>query len=123
MGATPPDQRGGVGGWGMIDSITSLMYENSTLIGAIIVIAALAYIGTNGISASNPGLRRLVAYLCGLSQLVIGGFGFYFGASKELTLLYAQVYDFDLFRIEWAFVGAVAIIVGFVLFYQARTRM
>lgn len=106
-----------------MDPITSLMYENSTLVGAIILVGVLAYIGTNVISPSNPGLRRLVAYLCGLAQIIIGGFGFYFGASKEITLLFAQIYTLDIFRLEWTFIGAVAIIVGFVLVFQAYRRM
>lgn len=106
-----------------LDQITSVMYNNSTLIGAIIVIGLLAYIGTNTISPSNVRLRRLVAYLTGAALIVLGALGLYFGASKELTLLFAKIYLFDTFRIEWAGVGAAAIIAGFLLMRQAYTSM
>lgn len=60
----------------------SLMYQPSTLIAAIIVIGALAYIGTIAISPSNIELRRLVGYLTSIALVVIGVGSFFFGASK-----------------------------------------
>lgn len=101
----------------------SLMYQPSTLIGAIIVIAALAYLGTNVISPSNAELRRLVGYLASIALVVIGAGSFVFGASKEVVLLLEKVYDVDTFRIEWMFVGLLAIIVGMLLARQSLRRM
>lgn len=101
----------------------SLMYETSTLVGAIILVAALAYVGTNVISPSNIELRRLVGYLSSIALVVIGAGGFLFGASKELTLLLSKVYVFDAFRIEWMFVGALAIAVGLLLARQSLRRL
>ncbi len=106
-----------------MDAITSLMYENTTLIGSIILVGALTYIGTNAISPENVALRRLMGYLTGALLVMIGSFGLYFGASKELMLLYAHVYQFDIFRLEWTFVGIVAIVVGFLLAGQSFRRM
>jgi hypothetical protein len=106
-----------------LDQITNGMDSDSTLIGAIILVGLLAYIGTNTISPANVRLRRLVAYLSGAALIVLGALGFYFGASRELLLLYAKVYQFDTFRLEWAGVGAAAIIAGFLLMRQAYTRM
>lgn len=106
-----------------MDAITSLMYESSTLVGSIILVGALTYLGTNAISPGNIGLRRFVGYLAGALLIIIGCFGFYFGASKELTLLLAHIYQFDAFRLEWMFVGLVAIIVGFMLARQSFRHM
>lgn len=101
----------------------SLMYQPSTLIAAIIVIGALAYIGTIAISPSNIELRRLVGYLTSIALVVIGVGSFFFGASKEVLLILEKVYDFDVFRIEWMFVGLLAIIVGMLLARQSLRRM
>ncbi len=106
-----------------MDAITTLMYQNSTLIGSIILVGALTYIGTNAISPENVTLRRLIGYLTAGLLVVIGVFSFYFGASKELMLLFAHVYQFDIFRLEWTFVGAVAIVVGLLLASQSFRRM
>ncbi len=101
----------------------SLMYQPSTLIIAIIIIAALAYLGTNAISPSNIELRRLVGYLASIALVVIGVGGFFFGASKEVVLLLEKVYDFAAFRIEWMVVGLLAIVVGLLLARQSLRRM
>lgn len=101
----------------------SLMYETSTLVGAIIVIAGLAYLGTNAINPANIELRRLVGYLTSIVLVVIGAAGFLFGASKELVLLLAKAYVFDTFRIEWMVVGLMAIVVGLLLAHQSLRRM
>jgi hypothetical protein len=101
----------------------SLMYQPSTLIVAIIVIAALAYVGTNAISPSNIALRRLVGYLASIVLVVIGVGSFFFGASKEVVLVLEKVYEFDAFRIEWMFVGLLALIVGMLLARQSLRRM
>lgn len=106
-----------------MEAITSLMYENSTLIGSIILVGALAYIGTNAISPDNIALRRLMGYLTATILVLIGAFSLYFGASKELMLIYAHVYQFDVFRLEWTFVGVVAIIAGLLLARQSLRRM
>ena len=102
-----------------MDAITSLMYQNSTLLGSIIVVGVLAYLGSNAISPSNTALRRIVGYLSGSLMVVIGVFGFYFGASSLLTRLFAHIYIMDIQRLEWAFIGAASIIVGLVLVRQA----
>ena len=101
----------------------SLMYQTSTLVGAIIVIAVLTYLGTNVISPSNIVLRRLVGYLASIALVVIGAGGFFFGASKELTLVLANIYVFDTLRIEWMFVGLLAIIAGLLLARQSMRRL
>jgi hypothetical protein len=101
----------------------SLMYQPSTLIIAIVIVAALAYLGTNVVSPSNTELRRLVGYLASIVLVVIGAGSFVFGASKEVVLLLEKVYDFDAFRIEWMFVGLLAIIVGLLLARQSLRRM
>jgi hypothetical protein len=106
-----------------MDAIDTLMYQNSTLLGAIILVGALAYIGSNVISPTNVALRRLVGYLVGAALLVIGGYSFYFGVSKEWALLFAHIYTFDLFRLEWMFVGLLAIIVGLLLARQSFRGM
>ena len=101
----------------------SLMYQPSTLIGAIIIIAALAYLGTNAISPSHIELRRLVGYLASIALVVIGAGSFFFGASNVVVLLLEKVYAFDPFRIEWMFVGLLAIIVAMLLARQSLRRM
>ncbi len=106
-----------------MDLFNSLMYQNWTLLVSIIIVAALAYIGTNVISPSNMSLRRLVGYLASLALVVIGAGGFYFGASKELTLILAHSYVFDLYRVEWIVVGALSIIVGLLLARQSFRGM
>jgi len=55
--------------------------------------------------------------------VVIGAGSFVFGASKEVVLLLEKVYDVDTFRIEWMFVGLLAIIVGMLLARQSLRRM
>ncbi|MGH2505450.1 MAG: hypothetical protein ACRDID_23310 [Ktedonobacterales bacterium] len=99
------------------------MYQSSTLLETTIFVGVLAYIGTAAISPSNIALRRLVGYLAGGLMVVVGVFSFYFGAAKLLTLLFAHIYTFDAFHIEWAFLGAVAIVVGMLLVRQAFRRM
>ncbi len=106
-----------------MDAITSLMYQSSTLVGSIILVGVLAYLGTNAISPSFLALRRMVGYLAGGLMVVIGVYSFYFGASKLLTLLFAHIYIMDVYRLEWAFIGAVSIIMGLVLVRQAFRRM
>ncbi|HZC07156.1 MAG TPA: hypothetical protein VE338_16085 [Ktedonobacterales bacterium] len=106
-----------------MDLFNSLMYQNSTLITSIIIVAALAYIGTIAISPASVWLRRTVGYLTSVALLLIGVAGFYFGASKEVTLVLAHVYTFDVFRIEWIAVGALAIGVGILLAVQSLRRM
>lgn len=106
-----------------MDLFNSLMYQNSTLLISIIIVAALAYLGSNVISPSNMSLRRLVGYITSIALLLIGACGFYFGASKEVTLLFAHTYVFDLYRIEWIVVGALSIIVGLLLGRQAIRGM
>jgi hypothetical protein len=106
-----------------MDTLNALMYQNSTLLGAIIIVGALAYVGSNVISPTSIVLRRLVGYLVGVVLLLIGGYAFYFGASKEWALLFAHVYTLDLFRLEWMLVGLLAIIVGFLLARQAYRGM
>ncbi len=107
----------------MLDAINALMYQSSTLIGAVILIGALAYIGANAISPSNILLRRLVGYLTAIALLLIGGYSFYFGASKEVTLFYEHIYDFDLFRLEWMLVGALALVAGLLIARQSYRSM
>jgi uncharacterized membrane protein len=68
-------------------------------------------------------LRRLIGYLSGGLLVIVGVFSFYFGASKLLILLFNHIYLFDSFRIEWAFLGAIAIIVGMLLVRQSFRRM
>jgi hypothetical protein len=106
-----------------MDLFNSLMYQNSTLIGSIILVAALAYIGTTAISPSNVTLRRLVGYLASAALILIGAGGFYFGASKQVTLILAHVYIPDFYRIEWMVVGFLALAVGLLLARQARRGM
>lgn len=106
-----------------MDTITAFMYQSSTLLGTIIFVGALAYIGTAAISPSNIVLRRIVGYLAGGILVIVGVFSFYFGASKLLILLFNHIYLFDSFRIEWTFLGAIAIIVGLLLVRQAFRRM
>lgn len=106
-----------------MDTITSLMYQNSTLLGAIILVGVLAYLGTNAISPSNIILRHLVGYLTGTIMVVIGAFAFYFGASNLLTRLFAHIYSMDTQRLEWTFVGAVSIVVGLLIVRQSFRRM
>lgn len=106
-----------------MDAIVSLMYQSSTLLGTIIFVGALAYLGTAGISPSNVPLRRIVGYLSGGLMVVVGVFSLYFGANKLLILLYNRIYDFDIFHLEWTFLGLVAIIVGMLLVRQAFRRM
>lgn len=108
---------------GPMDLFNSLMYQSSTLLISIIIVAALAYIGTNVISPSNMALRRVVGYVASLALLLIGASGFYFGASKELTLLFAHTYVFDLYRVEWIIVGALSIAVGLFLARQSFRGM
>lgn len=106
-----------------MDLFNSLMYQNSTLIGSIILVAALAYIGTNVVSASNVALRRLVGYMTSILLVLIGLSAFYFGASKQVTLILAHVYIFDIYRIEWMVVGVLALAVGLLLARQSRRSM
>ncbi len=106
-----------------MDAITSLMYYNSTLLGVIVLVGALSYIGANTISPENVLLRRFVGYLTGSILILIGVLGFYFGAAKEVILIYTHAYTFDLFRLEWTFVGAVAIVIGILLVRQSFRRM
>lgn len=106
-----------------MDLFNSLMYQNSTLIGSIILVAALAYIGTNAISPSNVQLRRFVGYLTSAAMILIGAGGLYFGASKQVALVLAHIYIFDVFRVEWMVVGILSIAVGLLLAYQAQRRM
>ena len=106
-----------------MDLFNSLMYQNSTLIGSIIAVAALAYIGTNVVNPSNVQLRRFVGYLASAALILIGAGGFYFGASKQITLILAHVYIFDLYRIEWMVVGILALAVGLLLANQSLRRM
>jgi hypothetical protein len=106
-----------------MDLFNSLMYQNSTLIGSIILVAALAYIGTTAISPSNVTLRRLVGYLASAALILIGAGSFYFGASKQVTLVLAHIYIFDLYRIEWMVVGILSLAVGLLLARQARRGM
>lgn len=111
-------------GWGdSMDAITSLMYQSSTLIGSIILVGVLAYLGTNAISPSNVILRRMVGYLAGAAMVAIGAFSLYFGASYLLTNLFAHIYIMDVNRLEWSFIGGVSIIVGLLLVRQAFRRM
>ena len=102
-----------------MDTVTNLMYQNSTLIGAIILIGALAYLGTNTINPDHMSARRIVGYLTGALLVAIGTFSAYFGASKLLALIYAHVYTFDVFRVEWLGVGLVGLIAGFLIVGQA----
>lgn len=106
-----------------MDKFTSIMYNNSTLIGAIIVIGVLAYIGSNGISPTHLWLRKMVAYLTGIALVALGGLAFYFGASKLLILIYVKDFQFDVFRIEWTAIGALALVAGFMLVGQAYRHM
>lgn len=106
-----------------MDLFNSLMFQNSTLIVSIIIIAALAYIGTIAISPSSVQLRRFVGYLSSAVLVIIGAVGFYFGASKEVTLVLAHVYVFDIFRVEWIVVGLAGIVVGMLLAFQSLRRM
>lgn len=106
-----------------MDTITAFMYQGSTLLEAIILVGVLAYIGTAVISPSNFVLRRMVGYLSGGILVIIGVFSFYFGASKLLVLLFNHIYLFDSARIEWTFLGAIAIVVGLLLVRQAFRRM
>lgn len=102
-----------------MDTITNLMYQNSTLIGAIILIGALAYLGTNTINPDHMSVRRIVGYLTGSLLVGIGTFSAYFGASKVVALIYAHIYTFDLFRIEWLGIGLLGLIAGFLIVGQA----
>lgn len=108
---------------GAMDTITSVMYSNSTLIGAVIAIGVLAYIGSNGISATHIWLRRMVAYASGIVLVVLGALAFYFGASKLLLLIYVKDFQFDIFRVEWTVIGALALVAGFALVRQAYRQM
>ncbi len=102
-----------------MDTLTTLMYQNSTLIGVIIFVGALAYIGTNTINPEHIAIRRLVGYLTGTILVMIGAFSAYFGGSKLLGLLYAHVYILDVFRVEWLGVGLLALLVGFLIVFQS----
>jgi hypothetical protein len=106
-----------------MDLINSLMYQNSTLLGAIILIGGLAYVGTNVISPSNITTRRIVGYWTGTLLVLIGAYAFYFGASKEFTLVYAHIYLFDRYRLEWMFIGLLALVVGALLVRQSYRRL
>jgi len=99
------------------------MYQNSTLLGAIILVGALAYIGSNTINPELITIRRIVGYLTGTILLMIGAFSAYFGGSKILGLLYAHVYILDMFRVEWLGVGLLALVVGFLIFAQSFRRL
>ena len=106
-----------------MDTITSLMYQPSTLLGSIILVGFLAYLGTNVISPSHAAIHRMVGYLTGAIMVVIGVFALYFGASKLLTLLFAQIYILDVNRLEWTFLGAASIFVGLLIVRQSFRRM
>ncbi len=106
-----------------MDKFTSMMYDNSTLIGAIIAIGALAYIGSNGINPTLRWLRKIVAYGCGIVLVALGALAFYFGASKLLIMIYVKDFQFDVFRLEWTAIGALAIAAGFMLVRQAYQHM
>lgn len=105
-----------------MDAITSLMYSNSTLITAVIAVGVLVYIGTNAISPTHIWLRRITGYWTGSVLVVLGAVALYFGASKLLVLLYLKIFQFDVFRIEWTAVGALALIAGFAIVRQAYQR-
>lgn len=106
-----------------LDTITGVMYSNSTLIGAVIAIGALAYIGSNGISPTHLWLRRVVAYGAGIALVALGALAFYFGASKLLVLIYVKDFQFDVFRIEWTVIGALSLVAGFLLVRQGYRQM
>lgn len=106
-----------------MDKFTTIMYDNSTLVGAIIVIGVLAYIGSNGISPTHLWLRKTVAYGTGIALVALGALAFYFGASKLLILIYVKDFQFDVFRIEWTLIGALALVAGFLLVRQAYRHM
>jgi hypothetical protein len=121
--ATPRGAWRNFGGGESLDTITTLMYQNSTLIGAIILVGVLVYIGVNGISPRHIRIRRIVAFCIGCALVIIGAFEFYFGASKEWEMLQSHIYQSDTFRLEWALVGVIAFITGILLVRQSHRDM
>lgn len=107
-----------------MDTIFSLMYQNSTLVGTFIFVGVLTYLGTAAISPGNVALRRFVGYCSGTLMVIVGVVSLYFGGERLLTLLLAQLYtSFDFYHIEWTFLGIVAIVVGLLMVRQAYHRM
>ena len=100
----------------------NFMFYNSTVFGAILVVGALAYLGTLAFDPSQPLPRLIAGYLCGTALVLIGAGSFYFGAAFLLPLALSGVYFFDMLHMEWLGLGLVAIIVGALIMRQSFRR-
>lgn len=93
--------------------------HSSTLFSTIVIVGVLAYLGAIAFDPTHPAPRIIAGYVCGFTMLVIGLVGLYYGASFEAPLALQGAYVFNPLRMEWIAVGALAVVVGFLLVRQA----
>jgi hypothetical protein len=100
----------------------NITLTNSTLFLAIILVGALAYMGTIAFDPTHPAPRLIAGYLCGIALVFIGLGSLYYGAAFELPLIFDKVYLFETIHMEWLGLGAMAFIVGLLCMRQAFNR-
>jgi|SRR5579859_1448563 len=100
----------------------NVMYNNSTLFGAILAIGVLAYLGALAFDPAHPLPRLIAGYVCGAALVLIGAGSFYFGAAFELPLAFSGVYFFESLHMEWLGLGVLAMLIGVVIMRQAYLR-
>ena len=100
----------------------NLTLTGSTLFLAIIVVGALAYLGTVAFDPTHPTPRVIAGYFCGAVLVFIGLGSLYYGAAYEIPLIFDKVYLFETIHMEWLGLGAMAFIVGILCMRQAFNR-
>lgn len=98
------------------------MLTNTTLFLAIILVGALAYLGTVAFDPTHPTPRLIAGYFCGIVLTLIGLGSLYYGAAFEFPLIFDKFYYFDSVHMEWIGLGAMAFIVGVLCMRQAYYR-
>ncbi len=100
----------------------NLMLDNSALLGAVLVVGALSYIGALAFDPAYQAPRVIAGYVCGAALLLIGAAGMYYGASFELPLVLQGAYFFEASHMEWLGLGLISTVVGALLIRQAYLR-
>ncbi|HEX9039242.1 MAG TPA: hypothetical protein VF808_19840 [Ktedonobacterales bacterium] len=100
----------------------NVMLSSTTLFLAIVVVGALAYVGSIAFDPAFPVPRALAGYLCSLLLAVIGGVGIYFGASFETPLIFEGAYFFETMHMAWLGLGAIAVVAALLIFWQTRSQ-
>jgi hypothetical protein len=102
--------------------IKNVLDGQSTVIIALVLVAALTFLGAVAFDPLPPRLRVAGGYFCAILLVLIGIGGLYLGCSFEVPLVFLGVYIFDPTSMAWIAVGAISFIVGAIILRQTYVQ-